>query len=597
MSLYQERPYPTQVFIFRITAAQPTNTANTTAKSMYPLCGSGWCLARLRTACSLWAFVRAALVERVWDEPVPEVIHAPVPKRAVSRDSTVSSLVASVLPGGADKQAEKASPGAKPPLPARKSKIGGFWGRASNVISASVAQVSQVSRSATTGSTEEKQLPSTPPRMARANSTPGHAASPSLQVNGSSLVLPVLPQRSENRKSRAVTPVPPAEHSSAPPTELGPPIVLNDTSSGVASTPAVESPAFLTPSQDLPTDPMQAFVVPEPSDGSAVSPTPHGLPLPGSPAILPTTPAMPDTMVPTASAVVILPTPDAVTPPRSTVKADAHTTPDASVISTSALESNAPVALSPSRNASPAPGTVPALPTRSTARTASPAPASPGGVPGTPPPIPRRAAARAPRPISLVAQAVSNATATAEVSSPLAATHPQSVGTDAEKLPESLQNATASVPEEATPPSTVESGTQPPQRTETPPSPTPVRETAVATAVLEPPPPTQDGPPIEVAPTITPVGISDDHSESTHVEAPSAPEANVEVIETLTTPVTEPDAIALITTTSTAQPEVQPKNEEDSEVYVGDATWEERAWKELARLREDMFWARVGGVR
>ena len=30
---------------------------------------------------------------------------------------------------------------------------------------------------------------------------------------------------------------------------------------------------------------------------------------------------------------------------------------------------------------------------------------------------------------------------------------------------------------------------------------------------------------------------------------------------------------------------------------VGDATWEERTWKEITRLREDMFWARVGALR
>lgn len=37
--------------------------------------------------------------------------------------------------------------------------------------------------------------------------------------------------------------------------------------------------------------------------------------------------------------------------------------------------------------------------------------------------------------------------------------------------------------------------------------------------------------------------------------------------------------------------------EVDSGVYVGDVTWEERAWKELVRLREEMYWARVGGLR
>ena len=47
----------------------------------------------------------------------------------------------------------------------------------------------------------------------------------------------------------------------------------------------------------------------------------------------------------------------------------------------------------------------------------------------------------------------------------------------------------------------------------------------------------------------------------------------------------------------------QQENEENEEKeknrpgYVGDGTWEEKTWKELVRLREDMFWARVGRVR
>ena len=39
------------------------------------------------------------------------------------------------------------------------------------------------------------------------------------------------------------------------------------------------------------------------------------------------------------------------------------------------------------------------------------------------------------------------------------------------------------------------------------------------------------------------------------------------------------------------------KPDEDKEVYVGDATWEERTWKEIIRLKEEMFWARLGGLR
>ena len=44
------------------------------------------------------------------------------------------------------------------------------------------------------------------------------------------------------------------------------------------------------------------------------------------------------------------------------------------------------------------------------------------------------------------------------------------------------------------------------------------------------------------------------------------------------------------------------REEEDEEeelpgTYVTDATWEERTWKEIVKLREDMYWARLGGRR
>ncbi len=48
----------------------------------------------------------------------------------------------------------------------------------------------------------------------------------------------------------------------------------------------------------------------------------------------------------------------------------------------------------------------------------------------------------------------------------------------------------------------------------------------------------------------------------------------------------------------TAEPiEVEKVSELDTRMYVGIATWEERTWRELMKLREEMFWARVGGVR
>ncbi|KAG6883994.1 hypothetical protein C0992_007277 [Termitomyces sp. T32_za158] len=38
-------------------------------------------------------------------------------------------------------------------------------------------------------------------------------------------------------------------------------------------------------------------------------------------------------------------------------------------------------------------------------------------------------------------------------------------------------------------------------------------------------------------------------------------------------------------------------DDDSSGNYVGDTTWEERTWKELIRLKEAMFWARIGGLK
>jgi len=45
------------------------------------------------------------------------------------------------------------------------------------------------------------------------------------------------------------------------------------------------------------------------------------------------------------------------------------------------------------------------------------------------------------------------------------------------------------------------------------------------------------------------------------------------------------------------KPGAEPEFAPDGTPYIGDGTWEERTWKELTRLREDMFWARVGSAQ
>lgn len=59
----------------------------------------------------------------------------------------------------------------------------------------------------------------------------------------------------------------------------------------------------------------------------------------------------------------------------------------------------------------------------------------------------------------------------------------------------------------------------------------------------------------------------------------------------------EPEADKAVSPISAADVPAHSDANENSEIYVGDATWEERAWKELIKLKEDMFWARVGGLR
>jgi len=86
------------------TQQQTRNSQST----IYPLCTSGWCLTRLRLTCSLWAFVRTGVIEKVWEEEVP-VLPASVPtKSAISGSGSIGL--------------------GKPPIPPRRR---GLWGMAS----------------------------------------------------------------------------------------------------------------------------------------------------------------------------------------------------------------------------------------------------------------------------------------------------------------------------------------------------------------------------------------------------------------------------------------------------------------------------------
>lgn len=86
-------------------------------------------------------------------------------------------------------------------------------------------------------------------------------------------------------------------------------------------------------------------------------------------------------------------------------------------------------------------------------------------------------------------------------------------------------------------------------------------------------------------------GVNEDQEENkTTIDAPVKLITNGEIDHDYINGVLEDDKID-------PQAQALETEETDKRQYVGDGTWEEKTWKELVRLREDMFWARIGGFR
>jgi Rab guanine nucleotide exchange factor SEC2 len=164
----------------RTSTQQQTRNSQST---IYPLCTSGWCLTRLRSTCSLWAFVRTGVIEKVWEEEV-SVLPASVPfKSAISGPNSVGL--------------------GKPPIPPRRR---GLWGMASAFGE----------RAASWGSETDKDkgrplfTPSTPDKEVERKlppPPPAHPASPSASSKKPVMSSPPpLPKRAEGRgRTRSAT--------------------------------------------------------------------------------------------------------------------------------------------------------------------------------------------------------------------------------------------------------------------------------------------------------------------------------------------------------------------------------------------------------
>ncbi|KAJ7449120.1 proline-rich protein [Mycena galericulata] len=239
--------------------------STTSSTTIYPLCTSGWCLARLRTTCTLWAFVRTGVVERVWEEEVPTLLPAP-------------------LPAG-----EGAGAG-PPPVPPRRR---GLWGMASKLGERAASWSGDGSKEKEREKKEkdEKGLP-TPPPMHPALSVPSRPTTPA----------PPLPKRSEGRRQAPTVPPPRDEHPAETASELP-----NPHPEPAAAVPAAGSPnphpelAAPAPVHALKTDgaklkrfsahqvplpdsrpgtPINASHPAGPTDGSPVTPTAGAAPPP-----------------------------------------------------------------------------------------------------------------------------------------------------------------------------------------------------------------------------------------------------------------------------------------------------------------------------
>lgn len=500
-----------QIHIFRL-APQPTNSSislphhsdppppysspSQSQSPIYPLCTNGWCLARLRTTCTLWAFVRTGIVEKVWEEEMPNIVPPPT-----------------IVPTATSNE--------KPPVPPRRR---GLWKMAS--------ALGERAASWSEGDKDKGK-----------KSFPQHSASVS--------------------SSPAPTPPPPPPHVSVEKRRLPPP----------------------------PTHPTHPSVI-----VAHHSPVKHAVPPP----------------LPKRSAVRRQPSPPTITP-TSTIpqpQLPVSSTPMPPVDVERSI-SEAPAIAAPSI---PAPSPPPPPPQRSPHRPTTPAniplpesrPHTPPIAAGatatvtataTPPPLPRRAAARGSR---LTGDGPSRAGTPAAGAAPNLDhdTEPAPTKTDEDKVEDIKRDEESSL-----------------EKSE----PAEVQEEEVKLKENENENGAVDGGHVELPVPLETVDKKENIPEEEEKEqevAPSKPLADPEVEKYDTSDMEERvvDAEKAVDGNDKDWEQVQAedvnedkdvmsdevknlKSDECNEAFVGDTTWEERTWKELVRLREEMFWARIGALR
>ncbi|GLB42068.1 putative GDP/GTP exchange factor Sec2p [Lyophyllum shimeji] len=485
------------------------------SSTIYPLCTSNWCLARLRTTCTLWAFVRTGIVEKIWEEEVPTL------------PATIATQAA----------------GEKPPIPPRRR---GIWGMASALSERATSwgegDKDKPKRAAPapppshpeSKPAERRRLPPPPPPTAPVPTTAQHS------------VPPPLPKRSEVRHPPAATEK-----------EQGKPL------------PEVETTAAPTTAQEHASSTQESLVPPRPPRRPI---TPASVPLPESRPHTPVAIAIPPSAAPAAVHSVAPGSPAPPPLPRRAAARAARTPGEAA-------------GSRPATPAPPAAVTEPIVESKTDERIkdvkVEEVPKGEGEQTVSPThgeasqewvaPSTGEAAEPASAPVE-----AEKAAPGVETSPPESEGHENDVFVDAE----ATLNWGAVEMEEKKVDHQADSTEGKEKAEDAAGAVEPVTEAAEALKSSE----------AEVVPS---QGAEEDaKGEEKKDETKEAVDEEPVVV---TTPDKEKPAMSLEDVR--ADDDRDTKAEGDKEAYVGDATWEERTWNQIVRLKEEMFWARIGALR
>ena len=580
---------PAQIYIFRLSEPVPA------FPSALPLCTSGWCLTRLRATCTLWSFLRTNVLERIWEEEVQ-----PPPARPPQREIASTNID-------------------KPPVPPRrKAKSGGFWGVASTFGLDRVPGWSESDKDKKVEQEPEKRRFVAPPRRISSPQLTSLTPPPLPSRNRSRPRTPVVDENGVGRRPSSGT-MSSSEGSQSPSSNhQRTPVSVKPESSPTLSSLLVSSPddtdalndGFVTPSDELTPETIASispeFSAPPPPESSHNTPVTTAVPLPED-----TDKSRIESEAPPAAAqteVPPTPKPAEVAPVQ---KEEPNT--EGVVAHHDSLPTNAAQFSSP--------------PTR----TGSPAP----------PPVPRRAAARRPVPppppaapsASLAPPSEASVAKVAEPNGlviPEAHADPDTKATapnlDASPEPDNPHNLPREKGIEGAIPSTEAAELAPPKAE---------AEVEVVADAAEPDSnksESEEKQPLKLqmqpgedhsAPAHDPTAESPTNASGAELEQVSSPQSATDETRSERTkeaveeraankarhppppPPRHPGPVRPTSTQSISpekgvnslgkfdKPE-EPGFAPDGTPYVGDGTWEERTWKELTRLREDAFWARVG---